>query len=361
MLGDKPTVCERNDDVAELTLLIRGLRCDEEHLLVHTLGKVSRQDGVGTLDLLANVDLHTDHTVGVEHTNVAVRTVMRREGSRGDEYLIPNLGRGDLYASLDRGVKSQELGSTGVLVVIHTDGSEVIRMLSFSHDQGGGGLQAVALTHLRVVDGGLDAQVQVGSGIVDGIVLVVGHAVGQINERVDDIHLGRIGHVEVHGLVGIQILVGMQGLFSLIEQHQLMIVDGHAHIQGGGDLLGSGRGQATVAHLGAQLGGIQGQGPVLTTGFDDIGASVLQLSVGIIFRAVQSEREGLTAAQHFFDAGARRVLRKVGQIRGREFDHGDSSSRSKRRSGHSGNGLGLFHDEFPFLQKRLSCYTKSGC
>ena len=314
MLGDDGSVDQGEDRVAKLTLLVGGLGGHQQHLVSNPLREMTRQNGVRAGDDVADVDRHANEAEGIEDADVAFTAVMSGEGGGGDEGLLPHLGGGHLHATHDRGIKGQKLGDTDLPLVVNTDGGKVFGMLTLSRHQGRAHGKAVHLAHLGVVDRGLDTQIQIGGGIENGIVDVVGNTGGEINEGVDDLLLGGIGHVQVHSLVGVQVVVGVERLGAFIEQHQLVVIDRHAHAHLGGNGFRGGSLQVSTSEEGAQLGGVEGQGAVLATG-DEIGAALLQLAVGVILLTVQGNSQGLAATQHLFDAVGGGVPRVVGELR----------------------------------------------
>ena len=334
MGGNDRAVCQGDQHVGQLSLLVGGLRGHQQNLIRNPFGKVAGHDGVGAGDDVANVDGHAQQTEGIEHPHITVGSLVSRKGCGRDEGILPHPGGGHLHASLNRRIKGQKLGGTGILIVEHANGGEILGMLTLTCNQGGRCIQTVGLPHLGIVDGGLDTQVQIGSGIENGIILVVGNTAGQINEGVDNIRLRRVGHVEVHGLVGVQIVVGVEGLVALVEQHQLIIVYRHAHSQALGDLLRGRACQIRPADQRADLSGIQGQGTVGVSG-DNALDSRLQLTVGVILPAAQGEGVGLTGSQHLLDAAGRGVLRIIGELGCGELHGGHG-----RRGIYAGIGTG---------------------
>ena len=205
-------------------------------------------------------------------------------------------------------------------------------MLALSRHQSGAYGQTVGLAHLGVVDRGLDAQVEVGGGIEDGITGVVGDTGGEVDEGVDNLALVRVGHVEVHGLVGVEILIGMERLLTLKEQHQLMVIDRDPHAQGLGGLGGGGGGEVGLPGQGSQLGGVQGDRAVGIFGHDAVAAR-LQLAVLVVLGAACGDGQGLAATQNLFNAVRGGVLGVVGELGRGELHRGDGGS--------LGFGLGL--------------------
>ena len=270
----------------------------------------------------AQIDSHAKETVCIENTDISVLSVVGGKGSGGNENLIPHLRGGHLYTALDRGIEGQELGDAGLLIVENTDGGEVVLMLTLTGYQGGAKIQAIALTHLGIVDGGLNTQVQIGRGVEHGVVRIIGDTVGKINEGVDDLALGSIGHVEVHGLVGVQIVIGMERLVALKEENQLVVVNSHTHVQSLGQLFGGRSLQIGSAHQSTQLGSVQGYGTVFFLGHDAV-TTGLQLTVGVVLHAVGGNGQGGAATQYFFNAVGSSVLGKIGKLCRGEVHRGD--------------------------------------
>ena len=327
MLGDKGTVSQGDEHISELTLIVGGLRGNEKHLVGDTLGKLACQNGIRPCDFVLDMDGHVNHAIGIKHTNIAILAVVLGKGSGSDIHTLAYLCGGHLYAARHRGIKCQELGGTSVLVIVHTNRGKVFLVLTFTHDQGRCGFKVIALSHLGIINGCLNTQIQVRSCIVNGIICIVRNTVGQVNKSIDNVDTIRIRHIEVHSFVGIQILVCMQGLLALIEQHQLVVINGNAHAQSLSHLLG-GRpalfarirdGQATVACLGKQFRRIEHQGAVCFSRSNDAISVVLQLSVQIELATLQGEGVGFSTAQYLFDAIDGRIFFKIGKLGRGEF------------------------------------------
>ena len=125
----------------------------------------------------------------------------------------------------------------------------------------------------------------------------------------------------------------MERLGTFIEQHQLAVVDCHAHAYLGGNGRRGSALQVGLTQQSPQLFGGEGQRIVLVAG-DEVGAALLQLAVGVILLAVQGDGQGLAAAQHLFDAVGGSVLGVIGELGCGELHRGDGGSRV-------GLGLGL--------------------
>ena len=320
MLRDQSTGGQGDQHVVKLALLIGGLGGDEQDLILHALGEMTRYDGVRAGNDATDGDGHAEQSEGIEHADVTTVAVIGGKGSGGDESLLANLSGGHLHATLHRGIKGQELGDADLLVIINADGGVVAGILTLTGNQSRADGKTVGLTQLGVVDGGLHAQVQVGGGVENGIVGIVGDAGGQINEGIHDLALGGISHVEVHGLVGVEVIVGMNGSLTLVEQDQLTVVNGYAHVQLGGDGLGGSSLQSirAKAQEDAQLLGIQGHGTVGFLG-DQVTSALLQHATVVVLGTTRGDGQGLAVPKHLLDTGGRGVLGVIGQLGGGEI------------------------------------------
>ena len=310
MHGQNGTGGEGDDGVTQSAVCIGVLGGNEQDLILCALCKVTGGDGIRTFDEASDADGHAEQTEGVEHADVTVLTVMSTEGRGGDEGLITDLSSGDLDATLYGYVEGQELGDAHLLVVVDADGGEVILVLTLTGHQGGANEQAVDLTHLCVVDGGLDTQVQVGSRVEHGVGGIVGDAGGEIDEGVEDLGLGGVDHVEIHGLVGVEIVIGVERKLTLIEQDQFVVINGHAHTQLRGNSLGSGTRNGLADQL-AQLRRSQLHGAAHDA--NHVGATLGENAVHVVLLAVNHEGIGRAATQHLLNTGCGGVLIVVGQ------------------------------------------------
>ncbi len=311
----------------QLAVSRHALGQDKQGFVLAVRHEVSRQDSVGSLHDGAERNLHAQGAERIKHPDVAVPAVVLYKGSRCNQRFVADLRSRHLHTAADGRVKRKELCRDRLLLIQDAHNRMVRRVCAVSHEvtlarhDARSRRHAVNGADLGKVDAGLHAQIQIRRGVVDSVVFPVGDAVRQVDEGIDDVLLRGVGHVQVHCLQRVEVMVGVQRFAAVKEHDQFVVVHQHLLAEiGGNQLRRRHAGQSTAGHAVGIVHKVR-QNPDLTVGQrDQIGGILVQSGAAVPLGGVQTEHQRVVARQYVMNAGRRDILSVVWRIRFGEYD-----------------------------------------